>query len=155
MSLIPLAFTEIINAVIPRIPSILKIFEPTTFPTAISDSFLYEARTTVISSGRLVPMATTVSPIIASLTPIDLATAIASAINNDSAIKAGGSSVSVQYDSTTQAFTINTDKYGTASTLSLDSGTLLTSGVTGLAVTAQVTGQDVQGSLDQNGTFFP
>ncbi|MBD3820854.1 MAG: flagellar filament capping protein FliD [Thiotrichales bacterium] len=87
-------------------------------------------------------------------TPNDLATAIAGAINNDSAIKAGGSSVSVQYDSTTQAFTINTDKYGSASTLSLDSGTLLTSGVTGLAVTAQVAGQDVQGSLDQNGSYY-
>jgi len=87
-------------------------------------------------------------------TPNDLATAIAGAINNDSAMKAGGSSVSVQYDSTTQAFTINTDKYGSASTLSLDSGTLLTSGVTGLAVTAQVAGQDVQGSLDQNGSYY-
>ncbi|MPQ76265.1 flagellar filament capping protein FliD [Hydrogenovibrio sp. JE_KL2] len=87
-------------------------------------------------------------------TPNDLATAIATAINNDGAVKSGGSSVSVQYDSATQAFTINTDKYGSTSTLSLDSGTLLTSGVTGLAVTSQVTGQDVQGSLEQNGTFY-
>lgn len=87
-------------------------------------------------------------------TPNDLATAIATAINNDSAIKAGGSSVSVQYDSTAQTFTVNTNKYGSSSTLSLDSGTLLTSGVTGLGVTAQVTGQDVQGSLEKGGTYY-
>lgn len=86
--------------------------------------------------------------------PADLATVISQAINNDNTIKSGGSSVTVQYDSTTQAFSINSDKYGSSSTLSLDGGTLLTSGVAGLAVTAQVAGQDVQGSLEQNGTFY-
>lgn len=87
-------------------------------------------------------------------TPADLAKQITNAINNDSSIKGSGSSVSVQFDTATSAFTINTDKYGSSATLSLDGGTLLTSGVTGLATTAQVTGTDVQGSLEKDGTYY-
>ncbi|WP_024851366.1 flagellar filament capping protein FliD [Hydrogenovibrio kuenenii] len=87
-------------------------------------------------------------------TPNDFATLMTQAINNDPTIKSGGSSVAVQYDTATQAFTVNSAKYGSSSTLSLDAGTLLTTGAAGLAVTSQVTGQDVQGSLDQNGTSY-
>ncbi len=54
-------------AVTPRIQRILKIFEPTTFPTAISDSFFIDATIEVNNSGKLVPTATTVNPITASL----------------------------------------------------------------------------------------
>lgn len=57
------------NDVVPRIKKILKIFDPTTFPTA-SSTFLRNAATILVtSSGILVPMATTVSPINKSLTP--------------------------------------------------------------------------------------
>ena len=61
----------------PMINMILKIFDPITFPTAISFSFLIEATTLVTSSGRLVPTATIVKPIISSYTPNILAASIA------------------------------------------------------------------------------
>ena len=44
----------------PSTSSILKILDPTTFPTAISGSFFFAATMDVTSSGRLVPTATTV-----------------------------------------------------------------------------------------------
>lgn len=44
---------------------IFIIFEPTTFHTAISGFHLRAAMIEVVSSGILVPMATTVRPIIA------------------------------------------------------------------------------------------
>ena len=47
----------------PIIKRILKILEPTTFPTARSFSPLEEATTEVTSSGREVPIATMVRPI--------------------------------------------------------------------------------------------
>jgi hypothetical protein len=50
-------------ALIPRIKKILNIFEPTIFPTAISAFFLKAAMVEVTSSGREVPIATTVNPI--------------------------------------------------------------------------------------------
>lgn len=56
------------GVMIADIPSITKIFiilEPTTFPTAISGFHLRAAIIEVASSGILVPIATTVSPIIA------------------------------------------------------------------------------------------
>lgn len=62
-----------ITAVKPSIQNILKILLPTTFPIAISACFLSAATTEVASSGRLVPIATTVNPIIASLIPIFVA----------------------------------------------------------------------------------
>ena len=65
------------TAVKPRIQNILKILLPTTFPIAISDCFLRAATTEVASSGRLVPTATTVSPIIASLIPMRVASSTA------------------------------------------------------------------------------
>ena len=55
-----------IGCIVPETPiinSILKIFEPTTFPTASPFSPLREATIEVTSSGRDVPIATTVSPI--------------------------------------------------------------------------------------------
>ena len=58
-----------ITAAAPRIRRILKIFEPTTFPTAISSSFFLAATMDVTSSGRLVPKATMVSPIRVSESP--------------------------------------------------------------------------------------
>ena len=46
----------------PKINIMLKIFDPTTFPKAISFSFLIEATILVTSSGRDVPTATIVKP---------------------------------------------------------------------------------------------
>ena len=54
---------ELITAATPIISVILKIFEPITFPRAISFSPFFDATKDVTSSGRLVPTATTVRPI--------------------------------------------------------------------------------------------
>lgn len=51
--------------------------DPTILPIAISVFLLNAATTEVISSGRLVPIATIVSPIICSDNPISLATSTA------------------------------------------------------------------------------
>jgi len=56
-------------AVVPRIRNMLKMFDPTMFPTAISGSFLRAAATEVASSGSDVPAATMVSPMKPSLIP--------------------------------------------------------------------------------------
>ena len=53
----------------PNIQKMLKIFEPTIFPTTKSKSFFMTALTEVTSSGREVPNAITVAPIRKSLTP--------------------------------------------------------------------------------------
>ena len=47
----------------PSTSRILKMFDPMTFPTAISTSFFRAATIEVTSSGRLVPIAQIVSPI--------------------------------------------------------------------------------------------
>ena len=49
---------------IPTTNKILKIFEPKTFPRAISYFFAQAALTETINSGKKVPRATTVTPII-------------------------------------------------------------------------------------------
>lgn len=56
-------------ALIPSTQRILNIFDPTTFPMAMSVLRLYAAMAEVASSGRDVPMATTVSPMTVSLIP--------------------------------------------------------------------------------------
>lgn len=68
ISIFPLDCTLIgvIIPLIPRIAKILNILLHTTFPIAISLCFLKAATMEVASSGRLVPMATTVNPITAS-----------------------------------------------------------------------------------------
>ena len=53
----------------PRMNKILKMFEPTTFPMAMSFSPLQAATMEIISSGRLVPKAMIVRPIRRSLIP--------------------------------------------------------------------------------------
>ena len=58
-----------IRAVIPSITNVLKIFEPTTFPTAISDSPLNADMKLTTISGVDVPIPTMVSPITNSLRP--------------------------------------------------------------------------------------
>ena len=55
--------------VMPITAKILKMFEPIIFPTEISNSFLNTATNVVTISGKLVPMATIVKPIILSETP--------------------------------------------------------------------------------------
>ena len=55
----------------------LKRLLPTTLPSAISQFFLKAAIQEVASSGSDVPNATTVRPIIASLTPNDCAILVA------------------------------------------------------------------------------
>lgn len=54
-----------INEAIPRIRNIFAIFDPSTFPIAISVFPEMLANTETISSGTLVPIATIVRPIIA------------------------------------------------------------------------------------------
>ena len=53
----------------PTTAKILKIFDPIIFPIEISNSFLNTATSVVTTSGRLVPIATIVNPIIRSETP--------------------------------------------------------------------------------------
>jgi len=57
-------FRGFIIAIIPRTNAILAILEPITLEIAISPSFFIEDRIPTISSGKLVPKATTVIPII-------------------------------------------------------------------------------------------
>jgi len=58
-----------ITAVRPRMPKMLKMFDPTMLPTAISVCLRSAATTDVASSGSEVPTATMVSPITASEMP--------------------------------------------------------------------------------------
>jgi hypothetical protein len=57
-------------AVSPTTPRRLKMFDPTTFSTAISCSRRKTATTLVATSGRLVPVATIVVPIAVSVMPM-------------------------------------------------------------------------------------
>ena len=63
----------LIIANIPITKNILAIFEPITFPTAISLWPIRAAETVPANSGKLVPIATTLNPITISETPIDSA----------------------------------------------------------------------------------
>ena len=65
----------------PKINRILKIFEPTILPNANCVFFLHAATTEAANSGNEVPQAISVSEIIASLTPHDLAILTASSTN--------------------------------------------------------------------------
>ncbi|MGC9386245.1 MAG: flagellar filament capping protein FliD [Hydrogenovibrio sp.] len=85
----------------------------------------------------------------------DLAKEIARVINNDTNVAGGGGRVAVEYDDATQSYQLTSQQFGTNSKLELVSGSLLTSGVTGLGVTAETTGQDVQGYLEgEDGTLY-
>ena len=84
----------------------------------------------------------------------NLAKEIARVINNDSNISADGGKVSVAYDAGAQTFTMISEKFGSASKLELVSGNFLTSGISGLGVTAETVGQDVQGFLEKDGTIY-
>lgn len=67
------ASSGVMQDVIPIIMQMLNMLEPMMFPTEISSSFFMAAIIDVVSSGRLVPMATTVTAITLSLTPNDKA----------------------------------------------------------------------------------
>ena len=69
--------TGVTRAVVPTTNKILKILLPTIFPIAISAFPFNAADTEVTSSGREVPKATIVSPMILSLKPSVLAMALA------------------------------------------------------------------------------
>ncbi len=69
-------------AVTPRIKRMLKILEPTMLPSAMSGSRLRAATTEVDSSGRLVPTATSVRPMISSGTPKPRASEVAPATSS-------------------------------------------------------------------------
>lgn len=84
----------------------------------------------------------------------NLAKEIARVINNDSNISADGGKVSVDYDASAKTFTMISEKFGSASKLELVSGNFLTSGISGLGVTAETVGQDVQGFLEKDGTIY-
>ncbi|RME59210.1 hypothetical protein D6779_04870 [Candidatus Parcubacteria bacterium] len=81
-----------------------------------------------------------------------LATLIQNAINNDANVAAKGGKVQVRYDSTNDTFVILSDKYGNASKISLDGGTLLSSGVVGWTSGSSATGQDVGGQITDSVT---
>ncbi len=88
-------------------------------------------------------------------TRADLAKEMARVINNDSTVAGAGAKVAVEYDDATQTYTMTSNKYGSASSLELVSGSFLTSGVSGLGGTAQTTGTDVQGFLENtDGTLY-
>ncbi len=84
----------------------------------------------------------------------NLAKEMARVINNDSNVATVGGRVAVGYDAVTKTFTMNSEKYGSASKIALSSGNFLTSGVSGFSVTAETSGVDVQGSLEKNGAFY-
>lgn len=84
----------------------------------------------------------------------DLAKEIARVINGDQAISENGGQVAVEFDATTNTYKMTSEKYGSASKLELVSGSLLTSGVVGLGVTAETAGKDVLGSLEKDGTLY-
>ena len=67
-------FIGAITTAIPITAKRLNIFDPTTFPIAISCSPFRAAITEAASSGKEVPRATIVKPIIKSLTPNSTAT---------------------------------------------------------------------------------
>ena len=60
-------------ALMPAARNTLKILEPMRLPSAKSGSRLYAAMPEATSSGTLVPKATTVSPMMWSLTPLLMA----------------------------------------------------------------------------------
>ena len=67
----------LITVAVPRMNRLLKIFEPTTLPIAMSFSPFEAATMEVMSSGRLVPKAMIVSPIRRSLIPAKCAIQVA------------------------------------------------------------------------------
>ena len=69
------------NEDIPKTPNTLYIFEPNILPIAKSVCFFIAAKTPVTNSGRDVPIATIVIPIIVSDKPKFLAISVASLIN--------------------------------------------------------------------------
>ena len=78
----PCMFIGVIVALQPNTKNILKRLEPITFPIAISGFFFNAATTEVANSGREVPPATKVKPIIDSLTPSPRAIPEAQATKN-------------------------------------------------------------------------
>ena len=68
--IIPLKVMGFINADIPRIKNMLKRFEPTIFPIAISIFLFFAATADVASSGNDVPIDTIVKAIILSDIPM-------------------------------------------------------------------------------------
>ena len=77
----PLSCIGQITPVVPRISRMLKTLDPSTLPMAIPLLPFFAATTLVASSGMDVPIATMVSPVTASLTPIILATSVALSTN--------------------------------------------------------------------------
>jgi len=80
--LMAMAESGLMRLEIPKIHKMLKIFEPITFPTAISYSFFNVATTDEANSGMLVPTEIIVKPITVSLTPSSRATKTAPLISN-------------------------------------------------------------------------
>lgn len=79
---IPLRWSGVILALHPNTKKILKRLLPITLPMAISGFFFNAATMEVASSGREVPPATKVRPIIDSLTPRLRAIPVAPSTNN-------------------------------------------------------------------------
>lgn len=79
---IPLRWRGVMLALHPNTKKILKRLLPITFPIAISGFFFSAATIEVASSGREVPPATSVRPMIDSLTPRLRAIPVAPLTNN-------------------------------------------------------------------------
>lgn len=79
---IPLRWRGVILALHPNTKKILKRLLPITFPIAISGFFFSAATMEVASSGREVPPATSVNPIMDSLTPMLRAIPVAPLTNS-------------------------------------------------------------------------
>lgn len=85
----------------------------------------------------------------ATYTPGQLAAELQSRINGDSTLKSNGVGVTVQYDSTAQTFSIQSQRYGSASSVEiLQIGAGGGATVAGLGVGAGTQGQDAQATLD-------
>ncbi|SMF95770.1 flagellar hook-associated protein 2 [Methylomagnum ishizawai] len=80
----------------------------------------------------------------------ELAAELQSRINGDASLKSGGASVTVQYDNTSQRFSIQSQRYGSASSVEITQVGATGSGnsVGGLDVGAGTQGTDVEATLD-------
>jgi flagellar hook-associated protein 2 len=91
-------------------------------------------------------------------TRANLAQIMQTAINNDTNLKAKGISVSMGFDATNNQFQLSSNQFGSASTFNFTSiNAALTTDMglaTGAGATGSYAGQDVMGSLDQNGNSY-
>lgn len=84
----------------------------------------------------------------AAYTAAELATEIQKQINADSALRSKGLSASVSYDSGAGTFVINSNTYGSKSTVELKAVDTQSTATLGLSVAAGAAGEDVEGKIN-------